>query len=141
DESTSEVTFSLDGGNLADGGLKSVGSTAPLLTSLPIEVQSEGGKRWAFAVYVSPTNFSATATTQRDREIKILAQAGASPAIPKVLRLQRPPVVLVHGIWSSGTGAWRQQLDLVPATFESLLTGEGFRVTVADYEPCNFCSF
>lgn len=106
DESTSEVTFSVDGGSLADGGLKAIGSSASLETSLPVQVRSAGGKRWAFAVYISPTNFSATATAQPDREIKLLAQAGATAATPKPLKLKRPPVALVHGVWSDKE-AWK----------------------------------
>ncbi len=135
DQSTSDLTFSL-GGGLADGGFKEIGSSASPTASLQVQAQSIGPRRVAFAVYSSPVNFRPIASADSARDISLQVAVGSAPAVERArLSLVRPPVVLVHGIWSNPKDAW------VSTGFKRLLTDAGFRVTLADYGDCNYCDF
>ncbi len=73
---------------------------------LSVTVPSEGG--YAFAAYRAPIDYpAASATTAVNIQITASGPGGTSNV---VLALRPPPVVLVHGIWSS-TIAWASLPD------------------------------
>jgi pimeloyl-ACP methyl ester carboxylesterase len=111
------VTFSLPSGTLMDGSLGPVGGTGSPSTTVRVNpVKGSDGRSWAFALYTSPVDFIPVDGVRRTLN---LTAAGTFGSVPKTLSLERPPVVLVHGVWSSGS-AWRR--------LQSYLTARGFTV-------------
>jgi len=112
------VEFALDGGTYpADGGVGELNGTAG--ASVEVEaVQSSPGVYHAFATYTAPVDFDrGTDGELETRSIDISATyVPDSPALSgfvdvQPLVLQRPPVVLVHGLWGeSAQYRWRLPL-------------------------------
>jgi len=125
-ESETAVTFSLASGDLADGSLKVIGSQGDGGTSVTVTpVQSSDGRSWAFALYSAPQDFSPTDLQRRSITVQA---SGPFGTIDKPLSLERPPVVLVHGLWS-GPNAWTE------TGFTNFLGRErGFHVRLANYQ-------
>jgi probable HAF family extracellular repeat protein len=126
-----EVTDTLPSGTLAD--LRSPDITAQSVTIPPSTLGT--GESKVVAVYTPPNSFGATSAKQRLVNVRISdasnPQAG-SILVP--LKLKRPPVVLVHGLWSE------------PKTFEQsgfadALRNRGFSVFLADYSFANAATF
>ena len=100
-----------------DGALGATGATE--FTSATVTVTAEGTNRgpMAFAVYRAPLDFPRSsvddsAKTFRDVHLRIRHSNGNETTIP--LRIVRPLVALVHGLWDSWNG-WD--------TFAPLVTG------------------
>ncbi|MEM8961246.1 MAG: alpha/beta fold hydrolase [Acidobacteriota bacterium] len=106
-----EVTFSLvDGQAPEDGGFTVPGSTGHLPS---ITVTVPGDNR-AFAIYQAPAEFDrGTDTDLVEREVTIRATftpTGGDPVESTLmLVLARPPVVFIHGLWSSAR-EWKMPL-------------------------------
>lgn len=129
------VEFSLvDATAPEDGGLGEVGTGDRLDSVLmPTEQTSQGFQ--AFAVYLVPEEFNRGGDEgRRERPItfkaRFIPDNGDELESELPFRLVRPPVVLIHGLWSG------------PATWSfGLATDPRFDLTVADYESTHARSF
>ncbi|HVT57848.1 MAG TPA: carboxypeptidase regulatory-like domain-containing protein [Thermoanaerobaculia bacterium] len=110
-----DVVFSVTGGppTSSDGGLQTIGSQSGTASSLTVPTsRTHDGQYHAFAIFLSPADFNSNGAhgEERSRTIELKA-AFRSNALQEanqtiLLRLERPPVLLVHGIWSSAGQAW-----------------------------------
>ena len=133
--SDNPVTFSLTSGDPADGdlgNLAGVESGDGTVTASPVTDSS--GNNWVFAVYIPPADFTASFTTNASRLIQFQA-TGGSGTVTQNLTLVRPPVVLVHGLWSNPVDAW------VNTGFQQYLQSAGLTVELADYSANNGAGF
>jgi len=133
------VTFALAGGSPAnDGGFLASGSGEPA-ASITVPVSQVDGGFLAFAVYLVPPDFNLPSgwESSHDRPLGVTATfnapggAGTGPApVPIALTLYRPPIVLLHGLWSDNSVWTMPLIDLpyldVPAPFAD------YRATNAD---------
>lgn len=89
----------------------------------------------AYALYAAPKDFPETGSVDvPGLNVSVENADGTSAAIETELMLRRPPVVLVHGIWSSA------QLGM--GNLDTELAGSGFLYRkCADYEADNSGSF
>jgi hypothetical protein len=98
--------------------------------TLTVDAQTtHDGKRIAFALYRPPENPPPGFTLPQPLEMDVQTSAGHESS---VLTLVAPPVVLVHGVWSSATDAW----GTGAGGMQGWLRGFGFNVCdgcVVDY--------
>ncbi len=118
-----DVTFRLldDGGQLSSeiGTLGEVGSTGGGSEITVSAHEMSDGSFTAFAVLTGPVDFVAAVGGENSPSRSIQVQAeyqpssgGEVPPGTESAVLYRPPVVLVHGLWSSaGTWGWEIQSD------------------------------
>ena len=117
--SAGQVTFGLASGDPAnEGGFLATGSTGPA-GSVTVPTAPVDGGFLAFAVYLVPPDFNLPSgyETAHDRPLDLTATftpAGGQPASPVALalRLYRPPIVLLHGLWSNSSVWTMPLLDL-----------------------------
>ena len=109
------------------GSLSSVGG-AENSSSVNVKAVSAPGGPMAFAVYRAPFNFSRGAPysddTATDRTVSVQATLPDGTTFTSPLKVLRPPLVLVHGIWGD-TSDWD--------TFTPLISDGRFFVRYADY--------
>lgn len=91
-----------------------------------------GSPTKAICLYQAPLDFSDTVFPVTVRLLN-----GQSVITTKVIEVRRPPVVMVHGIWSSARQAWiesgvREYLESQIGPSQS-----GFATTMVDYESSN----
>lgn len=118
--SAGQVTFALASGSPADdGGFLAPGAPGPA-SSISVPASAVDGGFLAFAVYLVPPDFNLPSghDTDHDRPLDITATftpAGGSPGapVPLALRLYRPPIVLLHGLWSNSS-VWTMPLLGLP---------------------------
>ncbi|GMU06440.1 choice-of-anchor A family protein [Corallococcus caeni] len=126
--SAGTMTFSLSGTSPANGGLGAVG-TSTRAASVTVPTVPVGGVHYAFALYTSPPDFNTggfeNATT---RPVTLSGTytptSGTGYTSTVELAIVRPPLVLVHDVWSS-CSAWQGT--------EGIATSSLFRTTCADY--------
>ena len=131
------VTFSL---RLHDGTPPSGEEVGALMdrdacnrgTSVTVSPELVSGSNYVFAAYQAPRW-----TIPTSGDVQIIATPQGGGAISKVVELRRPPVVLVHGVWS-GPDTWRNVLrpPAAPAKWTQLLREAGFDAAeecLADY--------
>jgi hypothetical protein len=82
-----------------------------------VTIESDATLKRAFAAYRTPPDFPGSSDSNAE-QITIEATTGAGSVSTK-LKLVRPPLVLVHGVWSNGK-AWK--------SLEGYLKGRGFTV-------------
>ena len=130
------VTFSLPSGSPSDGSLDTLPSSGGTQNTSVIvsPVQDSSGNSWAFAVYTAPHMNTLAPTLPPTRQITLQASFG-STVLTATEVLEPPPVVLVHGIWSSGQEAW------VDSGFKQFLESRGLNVFLADYGAFNYVDF
>jgi probable HAF family extracellular repeat protein len=141
--SDSPVTFTLqaeDGSTPAEqsaclwGRLEALDGSASscnTLTVQPQDVPNEG--KVVFAVFRAPDGVPQSAgSVQTRRNVTVNASLDSSTNLSQSLILQAPPVVLVHGVWSSAK-AWRQPIQGLSSGYESQLTGLGLDVYLVDH--------
>jgi len=140
-DSADVVQIAIEGGvPEVTGTLSPLGAAAAGSTSVRVIPQSVGTRSIAVAVYTAPE------TGSHPSEITITARRASNSSLVATLplTLKRPPVILVHGLWSSFR-TWRRAfpdiLGDVRGNFAELLTKEGFDVFLADYEKHNAESF
>jgi hypothetical protein len=126
-----QVVFSVDGGDTDhDGGVSADGSQRLASVSAPVVQTSKGME--AFALYRVPDAINPLGDTHSVQLTARLVPASGAPSEKSLtITIVRPPVVLVHGIWSKA-GTW--------ANF-SLRTSPSFQVTVANYKSTNAAPF
>jgi hypothetical protein len=126
-----QVVFSVDGGNTDDdGGVSAAGSQRLASVSAPVVQTSQGME--AFALYRVPDDINPLGDTHSVQLTARLVPDSGTPSEKKLtITLVRPPVVLVHGIWSKAS-TW--------ANFP-LRTNPSFHVTVSDYSGTNASHF
>jgi pimeloyl-ACP methyl ester carboxylesterase len=106
-----------DGGLFPLGG--SPGDASSALTVTAQSTNQGGPSPMAFAIWVAPTNYDrnppgATTypqdATSVQRNLTLQAQYpnpdGSTFTVSETISVVRPPVVLIHGLWSSGQGTW-----------------------------------
>jgi hypothetical protein len=96
------VSFSRSSGSTGDRLTQT--DSNPAVAGLP--TANVGGKHLAFALYTVPDQI-ATASASVDFEATFTPQGASAPSLRKTasLRLIRPPVVMVHGLWTADA-AW-----------------------------------
>ncbi|MBN1208988.1 MAG: choice-of-anchor A family protein [Myxococcaceae bacterium] len=132
-----QMQLSLPGASFpANGGLGAVGSPARS-GSVTVDVrQAAQGQYYAFALYTSPEDFDtggfAEATKRSARiEAQYIPSGGGGFQIEHDITIVRPPVVVVHDLWS-GCLYWKGSADI----YRNGL----FEVTCADYASSNSAS-
>jgi pimeloyl-ACP methyl ester carboxylesterase len=102
-----------------DGGVVGLGGDVSAVSSSVDAMASNAGLGpMAFAIYRAPTNFSRGTTqddgaVQRSVTLQVKCQdSSGSSASSATVQIVRPPVILVHGVWSSASAAWQ---NFVPA--------------------------
>jgi hypothetical protein len=95
-----------------DGGLFALGG-GPTSAASTISIQAQNtSSPMAFAIYKTASNFyrgsqdAATAVRNLTLQATCSSAGGAPTTVPMPMSLVRPPVVLVHGVWSDPTQAW-----------------------------------
>jgi uncharacterized repeat protein (TIGR03803 family) len=110
-----QVTITLKGDDLTgltsdDGGLDIAGGTDFSSESVSVSAVSTSQGPMAFAVYRAPIDFPRP-TKQQDkgsasRSVSIQVQPASGGTVTSVVTILRPPVVLIHGLWSSALDSW-----------------------------------
>lgn len=124
-----QMVFSLGGGTSpTSGGLGAVGSTTRAST-VTVDTVLVNGAHYAFALYTSPPDFDNGGASQAASRLLTLSgefrpASGAFVTTDVVLTIVRPPLVLVHDIWS-GCDAWQGTSGIAASKL--------FEVTCADY--------
>ena len=99
DLGTLSTSSDLDGGLLDPGG----GFSSPP-TALTVKSKQTIGGYEAFVVYRAPQDFARPGNTNdpkvSGRSVTVTIQSVDGPSGPQLIRIIRPPVLLVHGIWS-----------------------------------------
>jgi pimeloyl-ACP methyl ester carboxylesterase len=105
-----------------DGGLFPVGGN-PINASSTLTVQAQNtSPPTAFALYIAPTNY-VRSTQPQDATTpyryltlnSVCSDAnGSSTSATTSMKLTRPPVVLVHGLWSNPSETWSNFAPLNP---------------------------
>ena len=92
---SNDVTFTV---SPRIGSLREVGGAGAAGTTLTVSpVAGSSGASWAFILYVAPDDLPA-ANVRRDVLVSARSVDGTETV---VLKLENPPVLLVHGLWSS----------------------------------------
>jgi pimeloyl-ACP methyl ester carboxylesterase len=110
-----------------DGGLGLPGATSFTANSLTLTAQPVGNTYMAFAVYSPPTDFARPTgaddvLVNRPLTLQTIDSAG-HPLSSALLTLFRPPVLFVHGVWSSGA-TWSEFQTNMQADLPGLFTCE-----------------
>jgi pimeloyl-ACP methyl ester carboxylesterase len=135
-----EFTITDENGQQQDIGTLSTPGGTEKETTLNVEVdQLANGQYMTFAVLTAPVDFCRDSddVDEPDRPIRIEAVytpvGSGSPTVVfnKEIKLYRPPVMLIHGIWSSAIGCWGWPL----------LNDSRFTVHNQDYKNANSFHF
>ena len=102
-----QVTISESDGNIQqNGGLSSLETyqNASPASSIPVQLQPYGSQYIGFAVYRAPIDFAISGYENRlSRPITLdVTYPGGSSSTD--LTIRRPPILISHGLWSSGWG-------------------------------------
>jgi len=126
-ESKDPLNFSFVTSGKGTGTLGKLGQTGPGTSS--IKVQPVNGK--VVAVYTPPDAFGKSIDwihSPRDVNIKVSNPSNSNVTPVEVsLKLHRPPVILVHGVWTTPDASW------VNNGFSETLDTQGFNVFRVDY--------
>jgi hypothetical protein len=145
---TGTVTLSIEDPDLEtpssqDGILFNMGGTESG-TTITVPVNKVGSSAYALALYYSPEDFVRPETvvadeTARERTIYIKADyRGTQTSFP--IRITRPPVILIHGLWGSRIG-WDEFRPLHCVENHITDDDDRFWIRVFDYETTNDESF
>ena len=133
-----EVTFSLEGGTGSpneDGILRSIDGQEQG-QSITVSTYNLNSQEYAFAVYQAPENFVRSGydddklTSERKITLKIKSNRLPLFEFTQELRLVRPPLILIHGLWS-GPEMWQDFSNSLKIKFP------GLRILTADYSDTN----
>ncbi len=95
----------------ADGGLFAIGDVSGnAANTLTVSAASDISPPMSFAAYIAPTNFyrgtQDASNIQRTITFQVSCAGGNGQTASTTSFLVRPPVVLIHGLWSSAAEAW-----------------------------------
>ena len=118
--------------DVQSGGLFALGgSPQPGVQALDVTADNDPNKPMAFVIYLAPTNFARNSGNDNDnnsssRAITLQVQSNDDPNYHLTVNqsIIRPPVILVHGLWSSAA-------DWGPS--DSFLPLSGLWVRPVDY--------
>jgi Bacterial Ig-like domain (group 2) len=146
------VDFSISGANSQDtqgvGWLAEPGGTSGT-TELSVATHALANNRFvAFAVLRAPREFTEDAQQPADAtDHAVLVSAvfhpsggGGATSSSKWLVVERPPVVFMHGLWSSAFGSWGDGSNVLENTWP-LFWDDRFMTTRGDYSATNADSF
>jgi len=95
------------------GGLGDISTGSGTSTSTSVTAHDDGFGAYAYALYQAPTNFTRTSitsdnvTAQRSVQLQVACTDSTGTTKANVdLTIVRPPVILIHGLWSSAIDAW-----------------------------------
>ena len=115
-----QVTFSLAGGSPANDGGFLASASSERAASVTVPAAPVGAGFLGFAIYLVPDDFNLPSgfETSHDRPFTVTASftpegGPASPPVPLSLNLYRPPIVLLHGLWSNSS-VWTMPLIDLP---------------------------
>ncbi|MCP3101098.1 choice-of-anchor A family protein [Myxococcus sp. K15C18031901] len=122
------VTFSISGTSPANGGVGAVG-TSERAATVAVNTVPFGGVHYAFALYTAPADFdsggfSGVSSRPLTLSANYVPTTGTGFTTQVALDIVRPPVVLVHDLWSS--------CDFISGA-GSIKQSPLFEVTCADY--------
>ncbi len=131
--------------NAANGILSSINNqsyTNINISNIPSVTTTQGEK--IFAVYKVPDNFVSNSQDEHvsEREIiingKYTSNSGRVQNFSQKIKLIRPPVVLIHGIWA-GSDVWTNS----NSGFEGVLKNDirGIQISLVDYKTSNASYF
>jgi len=131
------VTFEVfdeSNGTMDVGTLRSPGNSEDVV-ALTVPTNNVGGKFWALALLMSPDRFVRTAADEPREARPVLIRAtfdpdiGVNSVVERTIDVRRPPVLLLHGLWSRAQSwGW------------DLLTDPRFTVYTHDYWQTNAAS-
>jgi triacylglycerol esterase/lipase EstA (alpha/beta hydrolase family) len=110
-----------------------------LSSSINVSSQSiSNGKSVVAAVYTPPDSFNQEIGRNRNININVsdLDNPDAITPLEIPIQLYRPPVVLIHGVWTNSYDTWVTVND-----FTKKLTDNGFNYIFADYKEYNSETF
>jgi pimeloyl-ACP methyl ester carboxylesterase len=131
------ATFSLSGTGdpTEDGALRSIDGFNEG-RSITVDTVTVGDNNYAFAIYQAPDSFVRSEHEEdkqaAERKLIIQIKVGDSTPIQKDIKLVRPPLILIHGLWSDPS-MWAEnsfRIKLGTAV-------PGLRMFAIDYEPTN----
>ncbi|HKG70865.1 MAG TPA: alpha/beta fold hydrolase [Nitrososphaeraceae archaeon] len=96
---------------------------------------TNNGKSVVAAVYTPPDSFNQDKRDHRTINVNVnVSNANDdTPTLHKVpIRLYRPPVVLIHGVWTNSEQTWGNK-----SKFREKLENNGYKVFLADYSAHN----
>jgi pimeloyl-ACP methyl ester carboxylesterase len=125
-----------------DGGLSSLDDQGTRSSLVNLVAQDTGQGPMAFAIFHAPLDFSRGPQDERLLErhvsLRVTCRANGDSTGLTEVRIGRPPVVLVHGIWSSGANAWT---EFSPTEAPARALWEGLHPSKVDYsDPVNVIS-
>jgi len=125
-----------DSSDVSDGTLSALGSSDTGSTSVTVpSVMTADGKSVVIAVYTPPPSYGNI--TGYSHSVYVVMTDVQNPATGSQIvpiMLERPPVVLVHGLWSNPM-LW------IEGGFLDTLASHGFRVFLADYASASSATF
>ena len=150
--SAGTVDFNVSGANSQDtqgvGWLAEPGGTSGT-TTLSVATHALANNRFvAFAVLRAPREFTEDAQQsagESDHAIQVAAVfhpagGGGVSSTSRWLVVERPPVVFMHGLWSSAFGAWGDGTNVLENTWP-LFWDDRFMTTQGDYSATNAAEF
>jgi pimeloyl-ACP methyl ester carboxylesterase len=95
------------------GGLGDISAGTGASTSTSVTAHDDGFGAYAYALYQAPMDFTragiASDSTSAQRSVQLQVACTDSTGTTKAsvdLTIVRPPVILIHGLWSSAIEAW-----------------------------------
>jgi pimeloyl-ACP methyl ester carboxylesterase len=133
------LQFSIEGRNstdIIDGRLSHLDQTNVNSLSSDITVSPQNisnGESVVAAVYTPPDSFNQDKGSNRTININVNASNPNDRSVS--IQLYRPPVVLVHGLWTNSEETW------IMTNFNKTLVEHGFNPAFADYKEHNSETF
>jgi pimeloyl-ACP methyl ester carboxylesterase len=141
-ESKSSLQFLINDtkhNNLTNGTLSSLEQASNinnLSSSTRVSPQNiSNGKSVVAAVYTPPDSFNQDTGSNRIINVNVSNLNNSKTLIEIPIRVYRPPVILIHGLWMNSDNTW------VITNFANRLASYGYHYAFADYEEHNSETF
>jgi len=157
-DSNKELQFSINGtkpDDLTNGTLRSLKQSSNMvnnLSSTPVSpLNMNDGKSVVATVYTPPDSFNQYTGSNRTINVNVKI-SNANDADTRTLhtipiQLYRPPVVLIHGVWTNPEQTWGNKTNSYKpweedkSKFRENLENNGYETFVADYSAYNAETF
>ena len=142
-ESKTSLQFSINDtkhNNLANGTLNSL-DQASNINNLSSSTRSSpqnisNGKSVVVAVYTPPDSYNQSTGSNRTVNVNVSDLDNSAKTLLEIpIRIYRPPVILIHGLWMNSDNTW------VTTNFANRLASYGYHYAFADYEEHNSETF